>query len=146
MRSGEDKETDAMIDKLDAALRFNQEALGLRAKRQEVLAANIANADTPNYKARDLDFGRELRRALDQAPDARSVALATTAAHHLHAPSTVATDPDMLYRIPSQSSLDGNTVEMDAERVEFADNALRYEAGLTVIGAKVKSLLAALQQ
>lgn len=135
-----------MIDKLDAALRFNQEALGLRARRQEILAANIANADTPNYKARDVDFARELQRVLEQGRGAPGVGLATTSAHHVHAASVVATDVDMLYRMPAQSSLDGNTVEMDAERVEFADNALRYEAGLTVIGAKVKSLLAALQQ
>ncbi|HWI82107.1 flagellar basal body rod protein FlgB [Ramlibacter sp.] len=135
-----------MMDKLDAALRFNQEALGLRARRQEVLAANIANADTPDYKARDLDFGGELRRALEQGRAGNGLALATTAASHVHGGSTFATDAGLLYRVPSQSSLDGNTVEMNAERVEFADNALRYEAGVTVISAKIKSLLAAMQQ
>lgn len=135
-----------MIDKLDAALRFNQEALSLRARRQEILAANIANGDTPNYKARDIDFSSELRRAVDQGRGANSVMLATTSARHVHAGSTIATNPDLLFRVPSQSSLDGNTVEMDAERVNFADNAVRYEAGLTVIGSKIKALLAALQQ
>ena len=55
-------------------------------------------------------------------------------------------DQDLLYRVPSQSSIDGNTVEMDAERINFADNALRYESNLTVIGSKIKTLLAAVQQ
>ena len=135
-----------MIDKLNAALRFNQEALGLRAARQEVLAANIANADTPGYKARDIDFGSELRRALEQGRGAARVTLATNSARHLHAGSGVATDPGLLYRVPAQSSIDGNTVEMDAERVSFADNAMRYEVGLSTVSSKIRSLLAALQQ
>ena len=133
-----------MIDKLDAALRFNQEALRLRAHRQEILAANIANADTPNYQARDVDFGAELRRALQ--PNRGALTLATTSTGHVAAGGTVATDANLLYRVPTQSSIDGNTVDMDAERANFAENAVRYEAGLTVIGARIKSLLAALQQ
>lgn len=134
-----------MIDKLDAALRFNQEALRLRANRQEILAANIANADTPNYQARDVDFGAQLRQAMQTGGDG-ALALATTSAGHVHAGGTVATDADLLYRVPTQSSIDGNTVDMDAERANFAENAVHYEAGLTVIGARIKSLLAALQQ
>ncbi len=134
-----------MIDKLDAALRFNREALSLRANRQEILAANIANADTPNYKARDIDFSGELRRAIAQGHGGNSLVLATTSARHVHGGSTVASDADLLYRIPAQSSIDGNTVEMDTERVAFADNAVRYEAALTVTSSKIKSLLAALQ-
>jgi flagellar basal-body rod protein FlgB len=135
-----------MIDKLDAAFRFNQEALSLRARRQEILAGNIANADTPNYKARDMDFGGELRRALDQGRGSDSLALATTSAAHVHGASTAATSAELLYRAPAQSSVDGNTVEMDAERVSFADNSLRYEFGLTMISSRIKSLLAAIQQ
>lgn len=135
-----------MIDKLNAALRFNQEALAMRARRQEVLAANIANADTPGYKARDVDFAGELSRVLDQGRTAGATALATTSARHLHAGAAVATDPSLLYRVPAQSSIDGNTVEMDAERVNFADNAMRYEVGLSTVSSKIKSLLAALQQ
>lgn len=135
-----------MIDKLNAALRFNQEALALRARRQEVLAANIANADTPGYKSRDVDFAGELGRVLDQGRAAGATTLATTSARHLRAAAAVATDASLLYRVPAQSSIDGNTVEMDAERVNFADNAMRYEAGLTVVSGKIKSLLAALQQ
>jgi flagellar basal-body rod protein FlgB len=135
-----------MIDKLNAAFRFNQEALGLRARRQEVLAANIANADTPGYKARDVDFAGELSRALEQGRAAGATTLATTSARHLHAAAAVATDASLLYRVPAQSSIDGNTVEMDAERVNFADNTMRYEFGLSTVSSKIKSLLAALQQ
>jgi len=135
-----------MIDKLDAALRFNREALNLRAQRQEVLAANIAHADTPNYKARDFDFAGRLTQAIEQGRAPQPVQMAATSARHIQAdapPSML--ERDLLYRVPNQSSIDGNTVEMDAERINFADNALRYEANLTVVSAKIKSLLSAAQ-
>ncbi|REM16236.1 flagellar basal body rod protein FlgB, partial [Mycobacterium tuberculosis] len=73
-----------MIDKLDAALRFNREALNLRAERQEVIAANIAHADTPNYKARDFDFSARLSDAVERGrTSSQSVSLATTSSRHL---------------------------------------------------------------
>ncbi|VTU20150.1 flagellar basal body rod protein FlgB [Variovorax sp. RA8] len=135
-----------MIDKLDAALRFSREALNLRVQRQEVLAANIAHADTPNYKARDFDFASRLSQAVEQGRGGASMSMATTSARHLHGEASAMPDADLLYRVPAQSSIDGNTVEMDAERIAFADNAMRYEANLTVMSAKIKSLLAAAQQ
>lgn len=136
-----------MLDKLDAALRFNREALNLRAERQEVLAANIAHADTPNYKARDFDFSARLSEAVERgrASQSMSMSLATTSSRHLAGQAQAMPDKDLLYRVPNQSSLDGNTVEMDVERIAFADNALRYESNLTVINAKIKSLLSAVQ-
>jgi flagellar basal-body rod protein FlgB len=134
-----------MIDKLDAALRFNREALNLRAQRQEVLAANIAHADTPNYKARDFDFSSRLTQAVEQGRGGQSVQMAATSTRHIQGQGSSMPDRDLLYRVPSQPSIDGNTVEMDAERINFADNALRYEANLTVVSAKIKSLLAAAQ-
>ena len=73
-----------MLDKLDAALRFQQEALNLRAQRQEVLAANIANADTPGYQARDIDFASELKKVMQRGRDATSVvALTMTSTQHI---------------------------------------------------------------
>ena len=135
-----------MIDKLDAALGFQREALNLRVQRQEVLAANIAHADTPNYKARDFDFSSRLSQAVEQGRKSDSFSLSTTSARHIAAQAGSMPDQDLLYRVPSQSSIDGNTVEMDAERVNFADNALRYESNLTVLGSKIKTLLAAVQQ
>jgi flagellar basal-body rod protein FlgB len=135
-----------MIDKLDAALRFNREALNLRARRQEVLAANIAHADTPNYKARDFDFSSQLTQAVEQGRASQSMALATTSSRHLHGEAVATPDLDLLFRVPTQSSIDGNTVEMDVERVNFAENALRYEFSLTRVSSRIKTLLSAVQQ
>lgn len=134
------------MDKLDAALRFNREALNLRAERQEVLAANIAHADTPNYKARDFDFSARLSDAVERGRSSDSFAMTTTSSRHMRVEAPSIPDKDLLYRVPNQSSLDGNTVEMDVERVNFADNALRYESNLTVLNAKIKSLMSAVQQ
>ncbi len=135
-----------MIDKLDASLRFQQEALNLRARRQEVLAANIAHADTPNFKARDFDFNSALAQAVERGQRSQSMPMAATASGHLAAAPGSAADAALLYRTPAQASVDGNTVEMDVERVNFADNAMRYEANLAVLGSKIKTLLAAVQQ
>ncbi|SFC68026.1 flagellar basal-body rod protein FlgB [Polaromonas sp. OV174] len=135
-----------MIDKLDSALRFHQEAINLRARRQEVLSANIAHADTPNFKARDFEFSSALTQAVERGRQSQSVSLATTSSRHLPGEASAAGSADLMYRTPNQSSLDGNTVEMDVERVNFADNALRYEANLTILGGKIKSLLSAIQQ
>ena len=113
---------------LDAMLGFQANALRLRSERQAVLAANIANADTPNYKAVDFDFAK----ALNDAADASSK-------------GTTASKPATLYRQPSQPSLDGNSVEMDAERAQFADNTVRYEAALRFLNGQIRTLLEALR-
>jgi flagellar basal-body rod protein FlgB len=135
-----------MIDSLSAALNFHQEALNLRAERQKVLAANIANAETPNYKARDFDFSRELSRALEQgrASD-QGLSLATTSPRHLAGGAAGAPVRDLLYRVPDQPSLDGNTVDMDRERVQFADNAVRYQAALSLLNSRIQGIKSAMQ-
>ena len=135
-----------MIGKLDEALGFHQTALSLRAQRQQILASNIANADTPNYKARDIDFAKALQGALAKT-ETSTVGLTKTAAGHVGgstAGSVVGGAP-VLYRSVQQGSVDGNTVDMDVERNQFADNALRYEAGVTIIGQQIRTLLAAVQ-
>lgn len=138
-----------MIDKLDGALRVHQQALGLRAERQQVLANNIANADTPNYKARDFDFASEFAKAVQVSQSsARGVALTATDARHLNArleTGGLAAGRELLYRIPAQTSQDGNSVDMDLERGEFADNAVRYQASLTMINSRIQGLKSALQ-
>ena len=134
-----------MIDKIDSTLRFHQEALNLRARRQEVLSANIAHADTPNYKARDFEFGSALAQAVERGRQSGSSPLATTSSLHMAGDMQSGGGADLLYRMPTQSSIDGNTVEMDAERVNFADNAMRYELNLTVLSSRIKSLLSAVQ-
>lgn len=142
-----------MIDQLESSLNFHQQALGLRQARHEVLSANIANADTPNYKARDIDFASELKKAVEsgqreQSGNGGGLALSRTSANHLKgqgpAPSG-GSNTDLLYRTPSQPSLDGNTVEMDRERSQFADNAVRYQAGLTIMNNRIQGLKTAMQ-
>jgi len=133
-----------MINKLDEALRFQQAALNLRAARQELLASNVANADTPNYKARDIDFASALRNAM--AGTAEELPVVQTAPAHLagSAGESIMGSP-VMYRKPLQPSADGNTVDMDVERTQFADNALRYEANVMFVSAKLKGILSAIQ-
>jgi flagellar basal-body rod protein FlgB len=135
-----------MVDKLDSSLRFHQEALNLRARRQEVLSANIAHADTPNYKARDFEFSAALSQAVERGRQTMSTSMATTSSRHIAGEAKAVGNADLLYRTPTQSSIDGNSVEMDVERVNFADNALRYEFNMTVLSSRIKSLLSAVQQ
>lgn len=135
-----------MVGKLDEALRFHETALSLRAQRQQLLASNIANADTPNYKAKDIDFSSALKQALSSnAPPASPLAKTSVA----HLPGTTATltslGAQVQFRTAAQGNVDGNTVDMDAERNQFVDNAVRYEAGLTMASSKIKQLLAAIQ-
>ena len=135
-----------MLDKLDAALRFQQEALNLRAERQEILAANIANADTPGYQARDMDFSSELKKVMSRGrAEGSGVALTLTSERHIPAQTLSTPETDLLYRIPDQPAMDGNTVDMDRERTQFADNSLQYQTGLTVLGGQIKGMMSVLQ-
>lgn len=135
-----------MLDKLDAALRFQQEALNLRAQRQEVLAANIANADTPGYQARDIDFASELKKVMQRGRDATSVvALTMTSTQHIPAQALTPPTAELQYRIPDQPSLDGNTVDMDRERTQFADNSLQYQMSLSALSGQIKGMMNVLQ-
>ena len=133
-----------MVDRLGDALRFQQTALSLRAARQELLASNIANADTPNYKARDIDFASALRNAM--ADTSAKLPVAQTSPMHLQGNSggSIMGAP-VMYRKPVQPSADGNTVDMDVERVQFADNALRYEASVRFVSEQMKTMLTAIQ-
>ena len=123
---------------VDQQLRFQQNALNLLAHRQQMLASNIANADTPNYKARDLDFRAALQGALAQ--QAASVPLAATQPAHIGAGEANPLERYTGYRTELQSAVDGNTVNMDVERAAFAENALRYEAGITFINGMLRSM------
>lgn len=135
-----------MLDKLASALDFDRQALNLRAERQKVLANNIANADTPNFKARDFDFSRALADATERSDTGGRLAMTTTAAGHIGGGAGPdAGRPALLYRTPDQPSLDGNTVNMDRERVAFADNAVRYQASLSLMNSRIKGLQSAMQ-
>jgi flagellar basal-body rod protein FlgB len=136
-----------MLDKLDAALHFQQEALNLRAQRQEILAANIANADTPGYQARDIDFASQLNKVMEQGRASGSgMSLSLTSTRHIPAQKNQPPDLDLLFRVPDQPALDGNTVDMDRERTHFADNSLKYQTSLTVMSGQIKGMMSVLQQ
>lgn len=136
-----------MIGKLDDYMRYNETALSLRSQRQELLASNIANADTPNYKARDIDFAAALQGAMAGARPGGT--MNTTSTGHMARGTatgdTLSGGTPVLYRGVVQGSVDGNTVDMDVERNQFADNALRYEAGIMMINSQIKGLLTAIQ-
>lgn len=133
-----------MLDRLTQTLDFQGQALVLRSERQRLLASNIANADTPGYRARDFDFGQALRQATGASP---AVDVRTTQAAHLGlggAPAGTRRAPDLLYATPSQTNLDSNSVDMDRERASFADNTVHYEATLRFINGHVKTMLTAI--
>ena len=120
---------------------LQETALGLRAYRQQLLAGNIANADTPGYKAVDIDFQEGLRIAQTAA---RISPLALTVAGQGHIPArAVPVSPPfpLKYHTPSQPSADGNTVEMDVERAKFAENALMYEFSLDRVSGHSKMMM-----
>ncbi|MCM5703732.1 flagellar basal body rod protein FlgB [Larsenimonas salina] len=137
-----------MIDKLNQSLNYFQQALNLRAERQEVLSANIANADTPGYKARDFDFKDALNQAVSQKGVGGSggLEMARTAQGHIAGQGDAFSATSSLkYRIPAQPSLDGNTVDMDMERVNFAENSVHYQSDLQILSSKIKGLKSAMQ-
>jgi flagellar basal-body rod protein FlgB len=143
----------AMAGKLDDYLNFNQTALNLRSQRQQMLASNIANADTPNYKARDIDFASTLKNKMSatqssQAAPVPGVNMALTSPMHLAGKPAAPPSPGKdgsLYRTVDQPSLDGNTVDLDVERNQFADNGLHYEATVNAVNGQIKSLLSVIQ-
>ncbi|HEY8519039.1 MAG TPA: flagellar basal body rod protein FlgB [Gammaproteobacteria bacterium] len=125
---------------IDAALGIHPQALAVGARRLEVLAANLANADTPGFKARDVDF----RAALATATGERAGRLEATHPKHLTAPRASAA-PELRYRIPNEPSLDGNTVEGPLEQAAFAEAAVRYQASLDFLAQRIEGLRKALR-
>ena len=127
---------------IDKAFSIHDDALVLRSQRSSILAANIANADTPTYKARDMDFQammRDVQNGNDQA-----FSLAQTNKRHLPA-SAPTVEPNIKYRNPLQASLDGNTVDMHAEQARFSKNAFEYQTSLTLLNSKIRGLLFAIK-
>jgi len=123
---------------VDRVFGVHAEALQLRARRTEVLASNLANADTPNYKARDLDFKSALGDAQAQTT------MATTRKGHIQSQGSTG-GARLMYRNPSQPSLDGNTVDTQVEQNKFAENAVRYRTSLRFISGKIMGLMTAIR-
>lgn len=133
-----------MLNRLTDALDFQAQALNLRSERQRLIASNIANADTPGYVARDMNFAQALRNATGNSQPAAM--LAASQPGHIGGSGAPqgGTFSTLMYASPSQTNLDRNTVDMDRERASFADNTVKYEATLRFIGAQVKTTLSAI--
>ena len=126
----------------DRAFSIHDDALLLRGKRSSILASNIANVDTPHYKARDIDFGAMLRAA--SASQGDRVVMVSTHRNHI-APASNIAEPALKYRNPLHPSLDGNTVDAHVEQARFAENAVSYQASFTFLNGKVNGLMKALK-
>jgi flagellar basal-body rod protein FlgB len=121
-----------MINRLTDAMNFNAQALTLRAERQQLLAGNIANADTPGFQARDFNFSAALRDATQAQATGKSTQVARTEAQ-------------LRWALPAQTNLDRSTVDMDRERATFAENALKYDAALRFINGQVRTMQEAMR-
>jgi flagellar basal-body rod protein FlgB len=132
-----------MIERLTDTLNFQAEALQLRSERQRLIASNIANADTPGYVARDMDFASALREATGALPVAGR--MNATATGHIQPPAGARAEANLRYATPSQTNLDRNTVDMDRERASFADNSVKYEATLRFINSHVRTMIDAIK-
>ena len=131
-----------MPSSIDDEIGFMRGALNLHAQRQQLLAGNIANADTPNYKAVDIDFAKALRAATAANSP---LPLSTTAAGHLQPAGGNPLGARTQYRVPVQPSIDGNTVDMDVERAQFIDNSIRYQFALDRVSGAFKDIQLALR-
>jgi flagellar basal-body rod protein FlgB len=135
-----------MLDRLTDTLNFQTQALVLRSERQRLIASNIANADTPGYVAREMDFASALRQATGQAGTPGVPArLAATAAGHQQPTVGPLAESTLRYASAAQTNLDRNTVDMDRERASFADNSVKYEAALRFINGSVRTMLDAIK-
>ena len=127
-----------MAISLDKAFGIHETALRMRGQRTEILAANMANADTPNYKARDLDFDAALKHA---SGGLEPINMTATHKGHIKGMSGGGVPAEYIkYRIPQQPSLDGHTVESHIEQAEFTKNAVEYQASLQFLDGKIKTL------
>ena len=135
-----------MPSSIDNYLGVHAAALKLRSQRTEVLAANLANADTPGYRARDIDFKNALVAASGQANNmSTGVHLQTTKAGHIGAATANGSPaPELKYRVPLAPALDGNTVDGQLEQAAFAENTVRYQATLSFISSKFRALMTAI--
>lgn len=130
-----------MANTLDSFLGVHEAALRLRAARTEMLASNIANADTPNYKARDIDFQSALQEYMGTSV---GVGVRNTHAGHMGG-AEIEGNVEALYRVPTQPSIDGNTVDVQTEKAAFMENALQYQTTLRFIDGSIKTLRSAIR-
>lgn len=130
-----------MAISFDKALGIHDDAMLLRSQRAEVIANNIANADTPNYQARDIDF----KSVLSGVSSDPKLQVAQTDGGHASGFLNPDMAADLMYRIPSQASVDGNTVEVQEEMASYTENALAFQSSFTFVDKKFKGLMAAIK-
>jgi flagellar basal-body rod protein FlgB len=131
-----------MLNRLTDTLDFHGQALALRSERQRLIASNIANADTPGYVARDIQFSQALQEATAGLNAAGT--MSAPQAGHMAGQSPTSSEARLVYAMPSQTNLDRNTVDMDRERANFVDNSVKYEATLRFINGNVRTMLSAI--
>lgn len=129
-----------MAINLEEALGVHVQALSLRAQRAQLLATNIANADTPNYKAVDIDFKTALSKA-----QSGELPLTVTGANHIQAGRGAGSQFPLMYRVPLQPALDGNTVDTQMEQAEFTRNAVQHQASLMFLSNRIRDILYAIK-
>ncbi len=123
---------------------IHAQSVQLRSQRAELLAANLANADTPNYKARDFDFSAALKD-MQGLQNTGAVKIAASQAGHISNNAGVLAANAIRYRIPEQASLDGNTVDSDHEKSAFTENALRYQISLSILSKRISGFIRTLR-
>jgi flagellar basal-body rod protein FlgB len=131
-----------VLTRLDNEIGFMEQGLRLRSQRQQVLATNIANADTPNYKAQDFDFKSAMQSAISGSTPASQ--MLTTDARHMGGTNAGVTLSTQAIK-PTQNSADGNTVDMNLEQTKFTENALQYEALVSLINSNFKNINSVMQ-
>lgn len=130
-----------MTSKIDQAFGIHAQALKLYGQRAETLAANMANADTPGYKARDIDFKSVLNGVVGG-----DATMTRSNARHIAPDANLVTGAErLMYRVPLQPSADGNTVDVQAEQAQFTQNAVRHQASFTFLDGTIKNLLSAIR-
>jgi flagellar basal-body rod protein FlgB len=125
----------------DSALGIHADALRVRSQRAELLASNLSNADTPGYKARDIDF----KSALKMANSGETGMMKTSHHNHIQPNNSLSNSPHVQYRSTVQDSLDGNSVDEQIEQAAFMQNSIQYQASLDFLGGKFNGLLKAIK-
>lgn len=125
---------------VDKLFGIQAQTMSLRSQRAELLAANLANTDTPNYKAKDIDFSSALKRATGSQLN-QPVSIKTSSAGHIANISAGDSIDAIRYRIPSSASLDGNTVDGDFERSAFSENAIRYQVSVQTLSNRINGII-----
>ncbi|QCI22199.1 flagellar basal body rod protein FlgB [Buchnera aphidicola] len=134
-----------MFSKINEMFDFHQKLLNIYSKRQEILASNISNADTPGYKSVDINFNDEFRKIIKNDFNKENITLRKTSPNHLNGNNKNISSPKIISMMTDQEKPDGNTVNMDRERIEFLNNSLKYQSDLSFIKHEIKNIVRIIQ-